>query len=134
MKIYYFLVFVLLNSCATNKMLDKTGVEEISFGHGGGFTGEVKTYKLTPKGKLFEKGTEIKKIDSKTTLKLFKQAKELINIDYNKPGNMYSFLEIKTKDKTNRIVWADASTVVDKRVVELYNELLTNIKQTQNVK
>ena len=134
MKIYYLLLFVLLNSCATNKMLEKTGVEEINFGHGGGFTGELKTYKLTAKGKLFEKGTEIKTLDSKTTLKLFKQAKELINLDFQKPENMYSFLEIKTKDKTNRIVWADASTAVDKRVVELYNELLTNTKQTQNVK
>ncbi len=134
MKLYSLLFLILMSACAPNRLVDKTGVEEISFGHGGGFTGEVKSYKLTSKGKLFEKGTEINKIDSKTTLKLFKQAKELINIDYNKPGNMYSFLEIKTEDKTNRILWADASTAVDKRVVELYNELLTNTKQTQNVK
>jgi len=133
-KLYCLLFFILISACAPNRIVDKTGVDEISFGHGGGFTGELKTYKLSPKGKLFEKGTEIKKIGTKTTLKLFKQAKELINLDYQKPENMYLFLEIKTKDKTNRIVWADASTAVDKRVVELYNELLTNTKQTQNVK
>ncbi len=118
----------MLNSCMTSKIAVKTGIEEISFGNGGGFTGEVKTYKLTADCKLFEKETEFKKVESKKTLELFNQAKELKDLNFNEPENMYSFIEIKTKEKTNRIVWAYGSTTVDKKVIELYNALLTTTK------
>lgn len=128
MKIYSLLLFVILNSCMTSKIAVKTGIEEISFGNGGGFTGEVKTYKLTADCKLFEKETKIKKVESKKTLELFNQAKELTDLNFNEPENMYSFIEIKTKEKTNRIVWAYGSTTVDKKVIELYNALLTTTK------
>lgn len=118
----------MLNSCMTSKIAVKTGIEEISFGNGGGFTGEVKTYKLTSDCKLFEKETELKNVESKKTLELFNQAKELKDLNFNEPENMYSFIEIKTKDKTNRIVWAYGSTAVDKNVIKLYNELLSTTK------
>jgi hypothetical protein len=61
-------------------------------------------------------------------LELFNQAKELKDLNFNEPENMYSFIEIKTKDKTNRIVWAYGSTTVDKNVIKLYNELLSTTK------
>lgn len=118
----------MLNSCMSSKIAVKTGIEEISFGNGGGFTGEVKTYKLTADCKLYEKENELKKVESKKTLELFKQAEELKNLNFNEPENMYSFIEIKTKDKTNKIVWAYGSTTVDKNVIKLYNELLTTTK------
>lgn len=112
----------------TSKISVKTGIEEIHFGSGGGFTGEIKTYKLTANCKLFEKETELKKVDSKKTLELFNQAKEVKDLKFNEPENMYSFIEIKTKEKTNRIVWAYGSTTVDKKVIELYNNLITTTK------
>lgn len=112
----------------TSKIAVKTGIEEISFGSGGGFTGEVKTYKLTSECNLFEKETQLKKVESKKTFELFNQAKELKDVVFNEPDNMYSFIEIKTNEKTNRIVWAYGSTTVDKKVIELYNALLTTTK------
>jgi len=128
MKFKYFLIFILLNSCATNKIVQETDVVEINFGSGGGFTGEVKTFKLTSNGKLFENGTEVNTLKINTTLNYFKKAKKFIDFDLKNPENMYSFLEIKTINKTNRIVWSYASTTIDKRVVEFYNELITNTK------
>ena len=129
MKIYsLLLLFLMLNSCITSKISVKTGIEEISFGNGGGFTGEVKTYKLTADCKLFEKETELKKVDSKKTLELFNQAKELKDLNFKETENMYSFIEINTKEKTNRIVWAYGSTTADKKLIELYNELLITTK------
>ncbi len=112
----------------TGKIAVKTGIEEIQFGSGGGFTGEVKTYTLTADSKLLEKEKELKKIDSKKTLDLFNQAKELRDYNFNEPENMYSFIEIKTNEKTNRIVWGFGSTTVDKKVTELYNELISITK------
>jgi hypothetical protein len=79
-----------------------TGIEEITFGSGGGFTGVVKTYKLTSCGKLFDDDTELEKVSSKKTFELFTQAKVLKDVDFNRPDNLYRFIEIKTKEKTNK--------------------------------
>ena len=118
----------MLNSCATSKIAVDTGIEEITFGSGGGFTGVVKTYKLTSCGKLFEDDTELKKVSSKKTFELFKQAKVLKDLDFNRPDNLYRFIEIKTKEKTNRIVWSFGSMEIDKNALELYDSLISNTK------
>jgi len=127
MKTITLILLAFLSSCATSKIA-KTGIDQISFGSGGGFTGEVKTYTLNQDSKLFEKEKELKKIDSKTTLELFNQASELKEYSFNTPENMYSFIEIKTKEKTNRIVWGYGATTVDKKATELYNKLISTTK------
>jgi|GEM_PF-478336 len=122
------LILVTLNSCVVNKIGKRTGIDDISFGSGGGFTGEVKTYRLSADCKLFEGESEISKIEFRKTSTIFKHAKDLKDLKFYEPENMYSFIEIKSKESTNRIVWAYGSTSVDKKVIELYNELLTTIK------
>ena len=61
-------------------------------------------------------------------MELFNQAKEFKELNFNQPENMYSFFEIKTKEKTNRIVWAYGSITVNKKLIQFYNELLTTTK------
>lgn len=112
----------------TGKIATKTGIEEIHFGNGGGFTGEIKEYTLTSESKLLQNGKELKKIDSEITFEVFNSAKELKDYQYSKPDNMYSFIELKTKEKTNRIVWSYGSTDIDKKVTELYNKLILTTK------
>lgn len=124
MKIYSVLIFIILSSCATGKIAIKTGIEEIRFGSGGGFTGEVKTYVLTSNNTLLEMEKELKKVDLKKTMELFKEAKGFINYTFNEPENIYSFIEIKTKEKTNIIVWSFGSLKVDKRITELHKKLM----------
>ena len=128
MKLYSILFLLMLNSCMTGKIAVKTGIDEINFGSGGGFTGEVKTYTLTADSKVLELEKELTKINSKETLKIFNEAKEIKDYTFNKPDNMYSFIEIKTKEKTNRIVWSFGSTTVDKKVTELHKRLMNLIK------
>ena len=127
-KIYSLLLLVMLNSCATSNIAVNTGIEEVTFGSGGGFTGVVTTYKLIACGKVFEKNTELKKVSSKKTFELFKQAKVLKDLDFNRPDNLYRFIEIKTKEKTNRIVWSFGSMEIDKNALELYDSLISNTK------
>ncbi|MFK5890577.1 MAG: hypothetical protein QM486_07585 [Flavobacteriaceae bacterium] len=124
MKYLSILTILILISCAENKILEKTGVIEIKYGSGGGFTGEVKSYTLTADSNLLEMGKELTKIDSKKTLAIFNEAKEIKDYTLDEPENMYSFIEIKTKDKTNRIVWAYGSKKVDKRITKLYKKLM----------
>lgn len=124
MKVFLLIVCLAFSSCMTGKIADKTGIEEIKFGSGGGFTGEVKTYTLTADNKILEKEKVIKQLSAKETLKFFKEAQKLKDYELNEPENMYSFLEIKTSGKTNRIVWAFGSTKVDAKAIELYKELM----------
>lgn len=128
MKLYSILFFVILNSCVTGKIAVKTGITEISFGNGGGFTGKVKTHKLTADTKLFEENKKSTNIDYAQTLKIFKEAGLLKDYSFNKPSNVYSFIQIKTKDKTNRIVWRSGSQKVDKKATELHKKLTNLVK------
>jgi len=105
---------------------EKTGIEEIRFGSGGGFTGAVKAYSLSADGQLTEQDDQnglSKKINTKTTLELFTLAKELKTYSLNEPDNVYSFIEIKSRETTNKIVWAFGSTKADQKVTDLFNQL-----------
>lgn len=115
-------------SCLTEKISDKTESEEISFGSGNRFTGELKIYTFAADSKLLEKGKEHKKTDKKITSDIFNMAKELKNYSFNEPDNMYSFVEIKTKEKTNRIVWGFGSANIDTTIIQLQSKLISLIK------
>lgn len=128
MKLYTLIMLFVFNACGTGKMAVKTGIDEIRFGGGGGFTGQIETYTLRADCKLLKKEKELKKIDTKKTLMLFNQASELKEYKFNKPDNMYSFIEIKSKGNINRIVWPYGSTTIDKKVIELYNNLTGTTK------
>jgi hypothetical protein len=112
----------------TSKITVNTGIEEITFGSGGGFTGAIKSFKLNTSGKLFENDTVIIKVSSKKTIELFNKAELLKDFEFNRPDNLYRFIEIKTKEKTNRIVWAFGSMEIDKKALELYDSLISNTK------
>jgi len=103
---------------------------QISFGNGGGVVGMVTEYVLFQNGQLFKKEglgdqyTELGRIDQQQAKQIF-TTWESLNIDgikQNTPGNRYSFIGLKTKDKTHNITWGnDANT--DKNVVTLYQIL-----------
>jgi hypothetical protein len=112
----------------TSKDISKTEIQEIQFGNGGGFTGEIITYTLNGNGLLNKADSEIKKLKNKKTFEYFKEAQNLKDYKFNEPENVYSFLEIKTKNKTNRIVWYLGSNNIDNKVIELYNNLLSETK------
>lgn len=122
-KVYFLLTCILLCSCATGSITKRTGISEIRFGSGGGFTGKIKTYIFTPDRKLLDNNGVLELVDSRKTQEIFQLAATLKDYEFNEPENMYSFIEIQTKDKTNRIVWSPASSTVDPRVIELYQKL-----------
>ncbi len=129
MKKTFILICVILSSCFSGKNVSTTGIEEVRFGYGGGFTGKSTTYLLSANGQLSVQGTEVlKKIDKKATLIIFKEAQKIASVAFNEPDNVYSFVQIKTKNSINRIVWAFGSTNVPKEVVLLYDQLISLTK------
>lgn len=122
------ILLLLFSSCMISKDIAKTEIQEIKFGNGGGFTGEVIIYTLDEDGLLKKSDSEIKSLKNNEIVDYFKEAQKLKDYKYNEPENVYSFLEIKTKNKTNRIVWHLGSNNIDNKVVELYNNLLSETK------
>lgn len=108
---------------STEKTISKTGVEEIKFGTGGGFTGVNTTYKLTSNAKLYKNNKALKEINLEKTSTFFKKAKSLKGYTYKKPGNIYSFIEIKTADHSNKIVWGSTQSQVKAEVIEFFKNL-----------
>lgn len=128
MKIYLLFILSIFISCSTNKAIIKTNIQEIKFGSGGGFTGKEITYTLNSNGKLTEGGKDLKQIDLKTTLLLFKEAKKNKTYTFSEPQNMYSFIVIQSKDSTNRIVWGVGSKKINKDITDFYNHLISVTK------
>ena len=128
MRMCFLLLFTIFYSCTADKLVSQTGIDEINFGSGGGFTGQVNNFKLKSDGELFDKIKKIKEVNSKTTLEAFEKAQELKDYSFNSPDNVYSFIEIKSKGKINRIVWSLSSPDIDKKVTDLHNSLMLLIK------
>jgi hypothetical protein len=70
----------------------------------------------------------IKKVDKKTLKELFEKADQLKSYQFSEPENIYSFIEIQTKEKKQKIIWGFGSKKVDTRVTILYNELIALTK------
>ncbi len=137
MKIFFILSLVLFSACTGSRTTieeNKTEtskiaeVTELIFGGGGGFTGEMNMYILKVNGTVLEGEKLIKKISAQKAVAFYIRAEALKNYAYNAPGNMYSLLEIKSKDQKNTIVWEDRSEKVDVRVLELHKELMRLVK------
>ena len=130
MKIYFILSLVFFLSCATSKNNKKstTEIDLITFGSGGGFTGEITTYTLLLDGIVLEGKNQINQIDPKQALLLYHKAEKWKNYSYDQPQNMYFFLEIKTAEKTNHIVWGYGSKKANPEILNFYIELMGLVK------
>jgi hypothetical protein len=104
--------------------------QQIRWGEGGGFSGRETTYVLLDNGQIFKKGgisdpyTEMSSFPSSKAKRLFKRAQSLrlMELDFQDPGNIYSFIEIVEGDQVRRIVWGGKKPVPP-AVTAFYQEL-----------
>lgn len=103
----------MINACKTTAFdPNSMGTSYISFGNGGGFTGAVINYFLTPDGLVFKEdgGTfvKIKNVGKNAASQSFSNivALGLDQTKLNTPGNRYYFIEYKYKDNFNKLVWS----------------------------
>ena len=122
---YFSLIFIIFIVACTSaeSTISKTGIDVIEFGSGGGITGQEETYSLFADGKLSKKEKEIRKVDQKEVLQLFEKAADLKEVNHQEPGNIYSFITIKSSENTHRIVWRPEKKPNSEEVIILYNEL-----------
>jgi hypothetical protein len=101
----------------------------ITLGSGGGITGAVTSYKITPKGKVFRGNGvgEIRYVECSKVKRSF--AKENIasvhseakkNAPFNHPGNVYYFIVYHDKGVEYKVTWGDTEHPVPDNVRKLY--------------
>jgi len=120
-------------SCATQRQHIKSvnGITEISFGKGGGFTGQTEEYLLTGKAEVFKimngEKTKLKEITKGDIRNITQQIKDLQfqNIKIAETGNMTYFVEVRAKKYTNRVTWSDITDAP--QLKELYKTLVKTL-------
>lgn len=109
----------------------------ISFGSGGGMTGQVKSTTLLDNGQIFSgQGLgemtyeRIGKLSRNDCQQLFDnyETLKLSEIECDLPGNTYRFLEYKTGSDQHRIVWGNKKDLPDMKVDTFY-QILKNKTQ-----
>ena len=133
MKFYapFFVIVILFLSHSLHAQ-----TQVIVIGSGGGFSGTVTAYKITPKGEIL-KGTGIAEINYTECAKIKKsKAQNFIDLanreatsikEFNHPGNMYSFLAIEQEKEKTRLTWGDPKTPVPEGLRQLHADILKNV-------
>ena len=123
LNIIIILLSVVCTACTTIGIMENNRVEEVSFGSGGGFTGEIIKYTLNRDGNIYRNGSFIKRVPQKEVNRLFGKLKTISDYHYNISDNMYNFIEINMKSKKNEIVWGVVDKNIDSRVISIYSAL-----------
>lgn len=131
-----------MSSCKTSKTaFDPSNTEKdfITFGNGGGLTGQTKKYYFTDKGELYIQETDsiklISTLPSKTSTQIFGSYLKL-GLDkniLNEPGNRYYFLEMKTKDMNHAMKWG-RNEIHNQNIEKFYTVLMNLVKQKTEAK
>ena len=119
-------------SCKSRYLPDNYNKEQILFGSGGGFTGVVSTWCLQETGRLFFRESldstfmEVKKLSREEVGAVFTQLAELGLNDYQmeRPGNMYSFIQLGNTEEAHRIVWDKMNPKIKPEVKAFYEQLM----------
>jgi hypothetical protein len=103
---------------------------------GGGSTGIVIVYEISPDGKV-KKGkgvgeasfTEESKLKKSLAEKYFERMRELLEEtpDHNYPGNLYYSITVKKSDQESKITWGDPKHAAPPKVQKLHGEMMNNL-------
>jgi hypothetical protein len=137
-----FVFAFLFSGCGLFKY--KIPYDKVVFGKGGGFTGKYDEYFIDNKGDLYKKDpasaafTLLKSLSKKQYKSLFREIKknDLITVAFNNPYNYSYYIEIYDGDKSNRIVWGNATNPPPSAVTAVFQKLLqlTATSDTKNDK
>lgn len=143
MRFHVFIALVFL-SCVSCKTQHKTPYDydgqQIIFGQGGGFSGQVVEYTLLENGQLFA-GTnqegfvdELKSLDKNQVKQIFGMCKKygFESLELDNPGNQYYYFITKEGDKKNKIQWATGEKELPEELRILFGNL-KNLTKTRTL-
>ena len=112
---------------------------QIRVGSGGGFTGFVTTYCLLDNGRLYSRQSSdttyhfLGKQPTASTKRMFAAVEtkcRIKNTRFNKPGNMYKFVQWKKGKHEYRVTWGAADGTVPAVYARFYNSFMKMIPTT----
>lgn len=118
---------------------DQLPDQQLLFGSGGGFTGEVTEYILLENGQIFKKSslknsmTEIGHIKKRVAKKLLKEVAglQLEKTAIRQPGNMSYFVCLKNGNTEYRSVWGSPNYQVDSTLEVVHKKLMAAANTAQ---
>jgi hypothetical protein len=129
MKYLVCLPFLII-SCSSNKYTPSDYPrDQLIHGSGGGFSGAVDSYYLLSNGRLYHRNslvgelTHIRRVKKRTVKELMSNAKALQNMKFNKPANVYHFIEWHRPADSLRWVWDPQDPGVPEDLLNLYGRL-----------
>ena len=134
------LALLLIMACKTpTYTLDTLPEEQLRFGSGGGFAGTSTEHLLLANGQYFKKpqGSRqlgyITRIDPALAKRYLQRAGALgLNaMDFNHPGNMYYYLDLRGGATAGKITWGDINHEPPAAAKALYKELLATVSPLQ---
>lgn len=133
----FFLIIPMLFCCKSIPFNPESAQQNfVAIGNGGGITGIETRYFFTVSGEVFVQigfdtvFQKLPSIDRKLVSQTISTIEklDLINYRYQKPGNVYKFLEIKLNGQENRIVWGSLDDEVSPVSVSLYQILKQSLE------
>jgi len=133
----FLVLLIAFSGCSSQKKLAEYSGMKITFGKGGGFTGQQVTYTLSSDGevtmtdKLKSETSIVATLKAKKTLQLFEEfdGLNIENIDFNKPGNIYYFIGETTKNNDKKVVWGSENENPPQAIQDYYKLLNTIVNK-----
>jgi hypothetical protein len=132
-RVLFLIITACTMSCNTSKTVFNPQTSEkdiITFGSGGGFTGQVTKYYLTKDGNIYTQNGDstdkVGKISKTVSGQIFANyiALQLDKMSLNEPGNRYYFVALTTKGIKKEITWGKAP--IENANLDTYYKVLMN--------
>lgn len=122
-----FLLFVQIACSSQSKSSSTLEEDQLTFGRGGGISGEVQSHILTNKGQLYATSSlfpdtiYLTDLAAKDTQRIFEQldSLHLSQLSFQHPGNRYYFI----RHQQEEVVWGNPDNLPPPAVQQLYNSL-----------
>lgn len=112
-----------MGSC--NNMKAVQSDEYIKIGNGGGFTGIETIYTVYKNGQIEQNGKIMNKLKSSDVNQIFNNIEtlKLNSIEWNKPGNLYKFIEYSINGQVHKKTWDSNSTEINEKLNLFYDHV-----------
>jgi hypothetical protein len=112
---------------------------QLMFGEGGGFSGQIIEYTLLENGQLFitnsiaKETKPVRKISKNHARALFRQAEKIRmdTLNFNYPGNIYYFIRLQEENQLQATTWGSNDHQVPTAIQNFYQVLSEVTKETK---
>ena len=135
-----FFAFLLLSCANQQTTVSETEPDYFVFGSGGGFTGKYVEYRVFDSGMIdemdFDKEAWVAyaEVEPSAVRPFFTElaALDLMELDYEHPGNLTWYIEVHDEEITNRVKWGDFNTPVKPELEAFFkkvNDFVLDLKK-----